>query len=138
MGVSSTRAGVTEKLWVYRMVTVFCVAVILLAFPLQRALERNIEQGKAQPSSFPLTISVMNALLDHIEETPGVRLMSAGRPNSTKEYADVVLFLSTPDELPVDYADELVRIVRYEMNDPRLKVEVHCLRSAWQSSTGDD
>jgi len=132
MGVSAGRANVRQKLWVFRTVGVFGILLIVLAFPLQRALQRNIDTGKAQPNSFPLTAAVQEALVEYIEKTPKLELIASGRPSSEHDEADVVLVLASPSPLSESYADELIRIVRHEMDNEELLVKVHCLREAWQ------
>jgi len=132
MGVTSGRADVRQKLWVFRTVGIFGILLIVLAFPLQRALQRNIDTGKAQPNSFPLTAAVQEALVKYIEKTQDLELIASGRPSSEHDEADVVLVLASPSPLSESYADELIRIVRHEMDDESLLVKVHCLREAWQ------
>ena len=132
MGVSADRANVWQRLWVFRTVGIFGIVLIVLAFPLQRALQRNIDTGKTQPNSFPLTMAVLESLVEYIEKTPDLELIASGRPSSIHDEADVVLVLASPSPLSESYADELIRIVRREMDDESLLVKVHCLREAWQ------
>ncbi len=132
MGVTGGRANVRQRLWVFRMVGVFGILLIVLAFPLQRALQRNIDTGKAQPNNFPLTMAVTEALVEYIERTPDLELIASGRPSSAQDQADVVLVLASPDPLSESYADKLIEIVRREMDDEALIVKVHCLQEAWQ------
>ena len=132
MGVSAGRASARQRLWVFRMVGIFGLLLIVLAFPLQRALQRNIDTGKAQPNNFPLTMEVTEALVEYIEKTPNLELIASGRPSSPQDQADVVLVLASPSPLSESYADELIAIVRREMDDETLVVKVHCLQEAWQ------
>ena len=132
MGVTSAGAEVRHRRWVYRTVAILGVVLIVLAFPLQRALNRIIEQGKPQPSTFPLPASVEDALTEHVEKTPFVEMVASGRPASQHDPSDVIIFLTSPYRLPSAYADELKEIVRREMSDPELVVEVHCLQEAWR------
>lgn len=132
MGVTAGRANVRQRLWVFRTVGVFCILLIVLAFPLHRALQRNIDMGKAQPNNFPLTAAVTEALVEYIEKTPDLELIASGRPSSAKDQADVVLVLASPSPLSESYADALIEIVRREMGDASLSVKVHCLQEAWQ------
>ena len=118
------------KNWAYRMVGGFGIAVIVLAYPLQQELDQSIARGKLQPSTYPLTKAVEEALVEHIEKTPDVELVASGRPSTLHDKADVVIFLMTPHALPETYGQELVAIVRREMEDSELAVEVHCLQQA--------
>jgi uncharacterized hydrophobic protein (TIGR00271 family) len=138
MGVSAARANLVQRRWVYRSVAVFFAIVLILAFPLERALERDIEKGKPQPRTFPLTKAAEDALVEHIAKTPSIDLLASGRPSSLHARADVVLVLATPEPIPESYADQLVEIVRREMHDEELVVEVHCLQAAWQISSKKD
>jgi uncharacterized membrane protein len=132
MGVSTGRANIRQRMWVFRMVGIFVILLIVLAFPLQRALQKNIDTGKAQPNHYPLTMAVTEALVEYIEKTPDLELIASGRPSSLQDQADVVLVLASPDPLSESYADKLIEIVRREMDDKTLSVKVHCLREAWQ------
>jgi hypothetical protein len=97
-------------------------------------LQRNIEQGKPQPANYPLTKAVEEAVVEHIERTPDVDLVAAGRPSSLHAKADVVIVVMSPKPLPESFGDELVAIVRREMEDEELAVKVHCLQEAGQAS----
>ncbi|MHC4986224.1 MAG: hypothetical protein ACYTFO_08735, partial [Planctomycetota bacterium] len=66
-----------------------------------------------------------------------VEIIAGGQPASQHARSDVVLILTSPHKLPNDYADQLVEIVRREMANPSLVVEVHCLQEAWQESGRD-
>ncbi len=134
LGVTSSEAGKTQRRWVYRVLGILGIAVIAMAVPLHLALERNIEQGKPQPANYPLTKAVEEALVEHIERTPDVELVAAGRPSSLHATADVVIIVMSPRDLPESFGDELTEIVRREMEDEELVVRVHCLQEAWQSS----
>ena len=135
MGVTSAGAGRGQRRWVYWTVGVLGATVIAIAFPLGRALERTIEQGKPQPSSYPLTKKVEEALIEYVGKTPDVEIVATGRPSTLHDKADVVIFLATPHPLLESYAEELVEIVHREMGDEGLVVEVHCLQEAWQKSS---
>lgn len=132
LGVTPAKADSRQRRWVLRMVGIFGIAIIVLGFPLGRALEKNIDQGKPQPNSYPLTRAVAEALVEYIERTPELQIVAAGRPSALHANSDVVIVLTTPYSLPESYAEELVKIVRREMDDPSLIVEVHCLQEAWQ------
>ena len=136
MGVTSKRAGYDQRRWVYRTVGLLALGVITLAIPLQRALVRNIDQGRPQPSTYPLTLAVKEALIAHLETLPDVELVAEGRPSSVHDPADVVIFLTSPAPLPTAHANAVVEIVRREMGDQQLIVEVHCLRSGWVEADG--
>ncbi len=134
LGVTAAEASETQRRWVKRALGVLGIAVIALAIPLGLALERNIEQGRPQPATYPLTKSVEEAVVKHIKRNPGVALVAAGRPASLHDTADVVVVVTSPRPLPESFGDELIEIVRREMEDEELAVEVHCLQAAGQTS----
>jgi uncharacterized hydrophobic protein (TIGR00271 family) len=132
LGVSATRADLTDRRWVYRISGGLGIVAIALAFPLERALERNIELGKPQPSTYPLTKAVEDALAKHIAQDPDVHIVATGRPSSSHDQADVVVVISSPEWLPRTYATSIIDLVRRELHDDNVVVEVHCLREGWQ------
>lgn len=131
LGVTSEKAGVVQRQWVQRVVMSTVLVLVLLSYPLLSGLNRLIEQGGSQPSTYPLPQSVVDSLIKHIEQTPSLELIAAARPSARHDRADVVIFLSSPEPLPRSYADGVIKICRDEMKAPELIVEVHCLRNAW-------
>jgi uncharacterized hydrophobic protein (TIGR00271 family) len=136
LGITASKADDRQRRWVYRMVAALGITILVLLFPLERALEQNIEQGKPQPRTYPLTKAVEEALADHVRRTPDVALVATGRPSSLHAKSDVVIVLSSPHSLPESYADKLIEIVRREMEDEELVVEVHCVQGIWHTSKG--
>lgn len=138
MGATAIHAAPRSRRWVYRVVAVLAVAAIVLAFPLERGLRRQIEFGRPQPLAYPLPRSVVNALTDRLEQDQGVELMLAGRPGGIDDDFDVVLWLSTREPLPRSYILELSAIVRREMEDENLVVEVRSVMEAWEPDQDGD
>jgi len=134
LGVTTIAASARQRRWVYRTLAVLGVVMVGLAFPLGYALERNIDLGRPQPAMYPLTRAVEEALVEHVARTPGVDLVSAGRPSSLHDAADVVVVLASPRDLPQSFGEELADIVHREMGDDDLVVDVHCLQEAWKAS----
>jgi hypothetical protein len=132
LGVMGTRANSKQRRWVYRMVTLLVLAVLGLAYPLEQSLERNIDLGKPQPSSYPLTRTVAEAVEDYVRQLPDVRIVAAGRPSSLYADSDVEIFLTSPKPMPRSYATDIIAIVQHEMNDPELIVNVIGLKNEWQ------
>ncbi len=132
MGVTAAGASTLQRRWVFRTVSAFGLVLIALAFPLQRALDRNIDFGKPQPNHYPLTKATEDAVSKYVAATPDLDLISSGRPSSEHDKSDVILFLSSPNPLPESYKMKLVEIVRREMGDETLVVEVHCLQEIWE------
>jgi len=132
LGVTSSRAERKQRRWVYRTVATLCIAVVVLAIPLERALNRSIDQGKPQPSTYPLTLAVTEALVEYVATLPDVRIVAAGRPSSAHALSDVVVFLTSPRLMPRSYAKKIVAIVRREMGDQELIVNVVGLKNEWE------
>lgn len=131
LGVMPRKINDLQRQWVFRMACGLMVFVLLLVYPLHRALERSIERGKPQPRTYPLTFAVEEALTSHVNKTPEVELIASGRPSSAQRTADVVIVLASPYPLPLSYADGIVKVVHDEMEDDTLIVHVHCVQEAW-------
>lgn len=132
MGVRTTRTRRRQRRWVTGTVAAMAIVVLILLGPLKVSLVRDLVQGKPQPNFYPLSKTVIEALKDYVEENPDIEILNAGRPASPYHPSDVVVVLGAPFELDKEYGRELIRIVREEMGDPDLKVEIHCLRELWQ------
>ena len=132
MGVTSARTDAGQRVWVLRTDAALGVAAVAFGVPLQMALMKSVVQAKPQPTTFPLARVVTEALEDHIEDQPDVELIASGRPSSPQDDSDGVLILGAPRDLDREYAAELIEIVRREMRDDTLVVEVHCIRELWQ------
>ncbi|MFC6977532.1 DUF389 domain-containing protein [Microbulbifer taiwanensis] len=132
LGIRTARTGSRQRRWVVGTVAAMAIAGLVLLVPLQLALLKGLLQGKPQPNYYPLSRAVMNALEDYVEDDPDVEIFDAGRPSSPFHPADVVLVLGAPHDLDKDYADALIKIVRREMRNQKLKVEVHLIREMWQ------
>ncbi|UHQ55705.1 DUF389 domain-containing protein [Microbulbifer sp. YPW16] len=135
MGVRTTRTRSRQRRWVAATVAVMALVTIVLLGPLKVSLVRDLLQGKPKPNLYPLSRTVIEPLKDYVEENPDVEILTAGRPASPYHRSDVVLVIGAPFDLDRQYAQELINIVRREMRDPNLKIEVHCVRELWQESS---
>ncbi len=133
LGVTASEARAGRRHWVYWISGLLGIAILALVFPLGRSLVRNIEQGRPQPASYPLTKAVQEAIMKFLRHRPEVELVAAGRPASLHAKADVIVIVASPHPLPKSFGDAIVEIVRRTMKDDQLVVKVHCLREAWQS-----
>ncbi|MCA9438563.1 MAG: TIGR00341 family protein, partial [Candidatus Omnitrophica bacterium] len=91
LGVTGKAADKGQQRWVYRTVGLLILTVIVLAIPLERKLEAEIRRGKSQPSTFPLTVAVMDELNSFIDTSPGVELVAAGRSSQNAQRVNIVL-----------------------------------------------
>jgi uncharacterized hydrophobic protein (TIGR00271 family) len=135
MGVTSTALGSRQRQWVSRTSIALVLAAILFSLPLHNALQRSLIEPKPQPRTYPLAGSVIDALERHIDQQADVALIAAGQPSTTHANADVVLVIGAPNDLEPAYAKGLIDVVRREMRDDSLVVEIHCLRELWQQKT---
>jgi uncharacterized hydrophobic protein (TIGR00271 family) len=135
MGVAPERVGTRQRTWVFRTAAIFGVLVIGFIVPLQLALMRSAAEVKPQPMTYPLPWVVTEALEGYIEKDPDIQLIAAGRPASPHETSDVVMILGAPRDLEPEYARELIEVVRREMEDDSLVIEVHAIRELWQETT---
>ena len=135
IGITPKHSETSQKFWVFRVVTVFSIAVILIAIPLQNDLMESLVQTKPQPRTYPLASSVVDALEDRIQREPGVNLIASGRPSSHFARSDVVIVLDCTGEPEPDFSRKLIHLIREKMLDDTLVVEVHCVKELWQETS---
>jgi hypothetical protein len=100
--------------------------------PLHFALQRSVLAPQAQPRYFPLAAPVVDALERRVAGSDEVELIAAGHPSSPHRHAYVVIVLGASHDLDPQYASALIDLVRREMRDDDIRVEVRCLRQLWQ------
>jgi uncharacterized membrane protein len=137
MGVTMTRAAPKTRRWVYQVATLLGVVGLLLAIPLTIELRRQVEVGRPQPIAYPLPKSVVQSLVDHLDQEEGVELMLAGRTSMIEDDYDVAIWLSSREPLRRAYSASVVEVVRREMSDETLVVEVRNLVESWKSDGPD-
>ncbi|MEA3275641.1 MAG: DUF389 domain-containing protein [Pseudomonadota bacterium] len=108
------------------------VLLLVIAGPLSTALVAQLEQGKNVPLAHPVTTAVSRALYERVAQDEGVEIMFMGRPRAQRR---VMIHIASRDELPPSYANELRKIVRDEMDDPELTVNVVAVRGLWRSDS---
>ncbi len=131
MGITAKRAEARHRRWVLRTAGTLGIIGLILVIPLEQSLLRTIELGKPQPRMYPLTKSVADALAQFIARRPEIALVSAGRPGSVYSQADVVIVISSRRAVKQALADQLTQLIRHEMQNDQLKVNVHCVRENW-------
>lgn len=132
MGVTPDFTGTQQRKWVKRVTLIFSLAALIFIVPLQISLSKRLNSSKLQPITYPLRRTVLNALQTHIEQTPHVELISAGRPYSEESNVDVILLLSAPSAVSKDFSNALIDIVHKETGNEALTVEIHCMLESWQ------
>lgn len=134
MGVTMARAAPRTRRWVYHVAGVLGMIGVLLAIPLTLELRHQIEFGRPQPIAYPLPRSVVEALVHHLRNDDGVDLILAGRTSMVDSDYDVSIWLSSRRPLDRSYEDIVAAVVRREMGDETLVVEVRSLVEAWDSA----
>jgi uncharacterized hydrophobic protein (TIGR00271 family) len=130
LGVTASRALPRHRRWARLERSGLVVLLLALAGPLSTALLSQIEEGKNAPLAHPVTRSVARALYERVAQDEGVEIMLLARPRGQDR---VMIHIASHDELPPSYANELRKIVRDEMNDPKLSVSVVAVRGLWRS-----
>jgi hypothetical protein len=109
------------------------VALLLaLVGPLSGILVAQLDEGKSVPLAHPVTKAVMRAVRERVAQDEGVELTFIARPRAEDR---VMIHVASHDEPPLSYANELRKIVRDEMNDPELIVNVVAVRGFWRSDS---
>jgi uncharacterized hydrophobic protein (TIGR00271 family) len=112
-----------------RVSRVGLVLILLILFaPMSYSLMSRIDEGKNVTIAYPVTRAVAIAVEDRVSQDEGVEVMLMARKRSER---GVVIHLASRDDLPLSYADEITSIVRQEMNDPNIPVQVMAVRSIW-------
>ena len=140
MGLSALMAEAPTRVWVRRVVGALCVCAILLAIPLVNSFMQQVRLGKNAPIAFALTNEVRAKLIGHIrQELPGVELIFSGRPGVHHESnpVDVGIILSSNRPLPRDEADQLIELLRTELQNPELRVRIACVAAGWAIDSND-
>jgi uncharacterized hydrophobic protein (TIGR00271 family) len=131
LGISASKAEIQQRRWVYRSFIILGIVMIVLAFPLEHALEKDIDEGRPQPRTYPLTKIVERAITAFVEKDPRIEIIATGRLGSIHATKDVIIVLTSPDPLPRSYADKIIALVHKKMDDDTLKIAVYCVQDAW-------
>jgi uncharacterized hydrophobic protein (TIGR00271 family) len=106
--------------------------LVALVGPLSGILVAQLDEGKSVPLAHPVTKAVMRAVRERVAQDEGVELTFIARPRAEDR---VMIHVASHDEPPLSYANELRKIVRDEMNDPELIVNVVAVRGFWRSDS---
>ena len=128
LGINSMQMQSRRNTWVYKAMGSLAGVLVIFAVPLGLELERNIKLGKPTPNLYPVASHVTEAIVEYIEKLDDVELLLHGRPGSPSDPTDVMIILASKQRMSHRYEDELKSIVRKELNDYNLKVEVHVER----------
>ena len=130
MGVTSSRA-LPRFRRLARLASAALVAVLLLfSIPLGTSLAGRINAGSVRPIGYPVKRTVARAIRARIDQEKDVDLMFMARAAAEEM---VVIYVASENDVPRQLSDDLVRIVRDEMEDDELGVLVFAVRLAWKS-----
>ncbi len=124
MGVTAASAPKAQRRWVAQALAGLACLLLILAFPLGVALERQIDAGKPQLANYPLTKASTLALLEVIHKYPQADLLIAGRPSNPESPYQVIVFVGASGELPSRFSTELTEALRNQMQDEELTVRI--------------
>ena len=128
LGIISSRAQLRHRR-VATIAKIGLVAVILLLFaPMSKKLISTIAEGKNVTASYPVTTAVARAVKDRVHQDEDVEVILMARNRSEP---GVIIHIASRNDLPKSYGFEIKKIVREEMNDPNIPVQVIAVRSIW-------
>jgi len=128
LGIISDRALRRDRR-VARFAKIGLVAVMLLLFgPMSKTLMSTIAEGKNVTASYPVTTAVARAVNERVHQDEDVEVILMARSRSE---SGVIIHIASKNDLPKSYASELKQIVRQEMNDPDIPIQVVAVRSIW-------
>ncbi len=135
LGIISKRAPLRHRR-VARFAKIGLVAVILMLFaPMSKSLISTIAEGKNVTASYPVTTAVARAVKERVHQDEDVEVILMARSRSEP---GVIIHIASRNDLPKSYASEIKEIVRHEMNDPDIPIQVIAVRSIWIDDMDDD
>jgi uncharacterized hydrophobic protein (TIGR00271 family) len=135
LGIISDRA-IRRHRRVARYAKIGLVVVILLLFaPMSKSLMSTLIEGKNVTAAYPVTTAVARAVKERVHQDEDVEVILMARSRSEP---GVIIHIASRNDLPKSYATEIKQIVRQEMNDPDIPVQVVAVRSIWIEDMNDD
>jgi uncharacterized hydrophobic protein (TIGR00271 family) len=132
LGITASRALPRHRRWAQLGRWSLVALLLALVGPLSGILVAQLDEGKSVSLAHPVTMTVKRAVYERVAQDEGVELMFIARPRAEDR---VMIHVASHDELPLSYANELRKIVRDEMNDPELIVNVVAVRGFWRSDS---
>jgi uncharacterized hydrophobic protein (TIGR00271 family) len=135
LGIISDRTQLRQRR-IARLTKIGLVAIILLLFaPMSKSLMSTIIEGKNVTASYPVTTAVARAVKHRVHQDEDVEVILMARSRSER---GVIIHIASRNDLPKSYATEIKQIVRQEMHDPDMPVQVVAVRSIWIDDMDDD
>jgi len=128
LGISSSQSR--KKYQRIAMLARVGLVMILLALfaPMSNSLINKINEGKNVAIAYPVTSAVSRAVNERINQENEIEVMYMARGRSEP---GVIIHLASKNDLPYAIAEDLKLLVREEMNDPNIPVQVVAVRSIW-------
>ena len=128
LGITSERSRKRNRI-IARLGHIGLILILLSLFaPMSLSLISTIQEGKNVTVAYPVTRAVARAVKERVKQDGGVEVMYMARDRSER---GVIIHLASTKNLSETYADELKQIVRQEMNDPNIPVQVVAVKSIW-------
>ena len=139
MGLSSLTYSAPRRFWVRHVVAGLMVCVLLMTIPLVSKFMEHVREGRNAPFALAVTNELREAIIDHIDQKPGIEILFLGRAGTDREThpVDVGIILSSEKPLPRSEADELIQLIHDTMQNPELRVRVECVVAGWAESSED-
>jgi uncharacterized hydrophobic protein (TIGR00271 family) len=126
LGIQGSRLGKGLPLWGRRTVLFLCLLAVILTAPLGYRLAKQLREGQIRPYTYPVSLSMRQALKERVHQEYGVTFISAVRFGFRRD-TDVAILLSSAKPVSVNLIADLKQRVNDEMGQ-NVKVAVHALQ----------
>jgi uncharacterized hydrophobic protein (TIGR00271 family) len=135
MGLGAPVDPVDTNRWVHLALVIMLLATLTLAIPLGRGLMSRLREGAPQTPAEPLSETTYEAIQEHVDRYAGVSLVfGVRRPSSLDRPVDYRIVVASEAPLARSFAAKIVGIVREQMTDETLRVEVIAIPQQWKSA----
>jgi len=133
LGIQGSRLGKGLPLWGRRTVLFLCLLAVILTAPLGYRLAKQLREGQTRPYTFPVSLSIRQAIKERVHQEYGVTFLSAVRFGFKRD-TDVAILLSAAKPVSVNLISDLKQRVNDEMGGD-VKVAVHALQETGVKKT---
>ena len=126
LGIQGSRLGKGLPLWGRRTVLFLCLLVVILTAPLGYRLAQQLREGQTRPYTFPVSLSMRQAIKERVHQEYGVTFISAVRFGFKRD-TDIAILLSSANPVSVNLIADLKQRVNDEMGE-NVQVAVHSLQ----------
>jgi uncharacterized hydrophobic protein (TIGR00271 family) len=126
LGIQGSRLGKGLPLWGRRTILFLCLLAVILTAPLGYRLAKQLREGQIRPYTYPVSLSMRQALKERVHQEYGVTFISAVRFGFRRD-TDVAILISSAKPVSVNLIGDLKQRVNDEMGK-NVKVAVHALQ----------